>query len=109
MPKKTISKRKIAKRKKLQKEKAFDNKELVLKKDLSAEEIARFNVRSFNFQHAFIAQRYRRISDYPEIFSHVLGYTARIENDIKSLKDINKYVKSCYNNRYHRPGWIVFG
>ena len=56
---------------KLQKEKAFDNKELVLKKDLSAEEIARFNVRSFNFQHAFIAQRYRRISDYPEIFSHV--------------------------------------
>ena len=61
--------------KKLQKEKAFVNKELVLKKDLSAEEIARFNVRSFNFQNAFIAKRYRRISDYPLIFSHVLGYT----------------------------------
>ena len=48
--------------KKLQKEKAFVNKELVLKKDLSDEEIARFNVRSFNFQNAFIAKRYRRIS-----------------------------------------------
>ena len=54
--------------KKLQKDKAFVNKELVLKKDLSKEEIARFNVRSFNFQNAFIAKRYRRISDYPEIF-----------------------------------------
>ena len=47
--------------KKFQKEKAFVNKELVLKKDLSDEEIARFNVRSFNFQNAFIAKRYRRI------------------------------------------------
>ena len=59
---------------KLQKEKAFVNKELVLKKDLSDEEIARFNVRSFNFQNAFIAKRYRRISDYPDIFSHVRVY-----------------------------------
>ena len=50
---------------KLQKEKAFVNKELVLKKDLSDEEIARFNVRSFNFKNAFIAKRYRRISDHP--------------------------------------------
>ena len=57
--------------KKLQKEKAFVNKELVLKKDLSDEEISRFNVRSFNFQNVFIAKRYRRISDYPKIFSHV--------------------------------------
>ena len=83
-----LSENEISNYKKLQKEKAFDNKELVLKKDLSAEEIARFNVRSFNFQHAFIAQRYRRISDYPEIFSHVLGYTSRIENDIKSMPEI---------------------
>ena len=52
-----LSENEISKYKKLQKEKAFVNKELVLKKDLSAEEIARFNVRSFNFQNAFIAQR----------------------------------------------------
>ena len=74
--------------KKFQKEKAFVNKELVLKKDLSDEEIARFNVRSFNFQNAFIAKRYRRISDYPDIFSHVLGYTSRIEDDFKSMPEI---------------------
>jgi penicillin-binding protein 2 len=73
---------------KLQKEKAFVNKELVLKKDLSDEEIARFNVRSFNFQNAFIAKRYRRISDYPDIFSHVLGYTSRTEDDFNSIPEI---------------------
>ena len=74
--------------KKLQKQKAFVNKELVLKKDLSAEEIARFNVRSFNFQNAFIAKRYRRISDYPLIFSHVLGYTSRTDDDYQSMPEI---------------------
>ncbi len=74
--------------KKLQKEKAFVNKELVLKKDLSDEEIARFNVRSFNFQNAFIAKRYRRISDYPQIFSHVLGYTSRTDDEYKSIPEI---------------------
>jgi penicillin-binding protein 2 len=74
--------------KKLQKEKAFANKELVLKKDLSAEEIARFNVRSFNFKNAFIAKRYRRISDYPNIFSHVLGYTSRTEDAFNSMPEI---------------------
>jgi penicillin-binding protein 2 len=73
---------------KLQKEKAFINKELVLKKDLTDEEIARFNVRSFNFQNAFIAKRYRRISDYPNIFSHVLGYTSRTEDDFNSMPEI---------------------
>ena len=73
---------------KLQKEKAFINKELVLKKDLTDEEIARFNVRSFNFQNAFIAKRHRRISDYPNIFSHVLGYTSRTEDDFNSMPEI---------------------
>ena len=58
-------------------EKAFVNKELVLKKNLTAEEIARFNVRSFIFKNAFIGKRYRRVSDYPKIFSHVMGYSSR--------------------------------
>ena len=74
--------------KKLEQEKAFVNKELVLKKDLSEEEIARFNVRSFNFQNAFIAKRYRRISEYPNIFSHVLGYTSRSDDEFKSMPEI---------------------
>ena len=83
-----LSENEISKYRKLQKEKAFVNKELVLKKDLSAEEIARFNVRSFNFLNASIGKRYRRITDYPKIFSHVLGYTTRTENDFKTMPDI---------------------
>ena len=83
-----LSENEISNYKKLQKEKAFVNKELVLKKDLSPEEIARFNVRSFNFQNAFIAKRYRRISDYPDIFSHVLGYTSRTEDNLHSTAQI---------------------
>ncbi|MDC0365571.1 penicillin-binding protein 2 [Gammaproteobacteria bacterium] len=62
------------------KEKAFVNKELVLKKNLTLEEIARFNVRSFNFKNVFIDKRHRRISDYPQVFAHVLGYTSRANN-----------------------------
>jgi len=65
-------------------EKAFVNKELVLKKDLTIEEIARFNVRSFGFKNIFIDKRHRRISDYPKIFSHVLGYTSRADNQYDS-------------------------
>ena len=61
---------------------------MVLKKDLSNKEIARFNVRSFNFKNAFIAKRYRRISEYPNIFSHVLGYTSRTEDAYKSMPEI---------------------
>ena len=70
------------------KEKAFVNKELVLKKNLSAEEIARFNVRSFNFKNAFIDKRHRRVSGYPQIFSHVLGYTSRSDNQYDLSMDI---------------------
>lgn len=70
------------------KEKAFVNKELVLKKDLSAEEIARFNVRSFQFKNAFIDKRYRRMSDYPKLFSHVLGYTSRSEDQYQTMPGI---------------------
>ena len=69
-------------------EKAFVNKELVLKKNLTVEEIARFNVRSFALQNAFIAKRYRRLSDYPKIFSHVLGYTSRSDNQYDLSMDI---------------------
>jgi penicillin-binding protein 2 len=83
-----LSEKEILNFKKAYQEKAFANKELVLKKDLSDQEIARFNVRSFNFLNAFIGKRYRRITDYPKIFSHVLGYTTRTENDFKTMPDI---------------------
>ena len=83
-----LSETETSRYRKLHKEKAFVNKELVLKKDLSDEEIARFNVRSFNFQNAFIAKRFRRISDHPDIFSHVLGYTSRSDDDFNSISEI---------------------
>ena len=83
-----LSETETSRYRKLYKEIAFVNKELVLKKDLSDEEIARFNVRSFNFQNAFIAKRYRRISDHPDIFSHVLGYTSRSDDDFNSISEI---------------------
>ena len=38
--------------------------------------------------NAFIGKRYRRITDYPTIFSHVLGYTTRSENDFTTMPDI---------------------
>ena len=83
-----LSEKEILNFKKAYQKKAFANKELVLKKDLTDEEIARFEVRSFNFLNAFIGKRYRRITDYPTIFSHVLGYTTRSENDFTTMPDI---------------------
>lgn len=83
-----LSEKEILNFKKAYQKKAFANKELVLKKDLTDEEIARFEVRSFNFLNAFIGKRYRRITDYPKIFSHVLGYTTRSENDFTTMPDI---------------------
>jgi penicillin-binding protein 2 len=70
------------------KQKAFVNKELVLKKNLTEEEIARFNVRSFDFKNAFIDKRYRRISEHPKVFSHVLGYTSKSDNQYDLSMDI---------------------
>ena len=55
--------------------KAFFNRELVLKKNLSEIEIARFEVRGFEHKEAFVGKRFRRVSRYDDIFSHVLGYT----------------------------------
>ena len=70
------------------KEMAFVNKELVLKKNLSRQEIAQFRVRGFNFKNAFVAERYRRMSEYPEIFSHVLGYVSSSESEYDLLPGV---------------------
>ena len=86
-----LSENEISKYKKLQKEKAFVNKELVLKTDLSAEEIARFNVRSFNFQNAFIAKRYRRISDIQRSFLMFWGIPLELK---MTLNPCLKYLEA---------------
>ena len=57
------------------------NRELILKKDLTKVEIARFEVRSFKFPNAFIDERYSRKNKYPRLFSHAIGYVGGVSND----------------------------
>lgn len=57
------------------------NRELTVKRALSDSEIARFKVRNYQFPEAFIDERYSRTSKYPDLFSHVLGYVGRTQND----------------------------
>jgi len=64
------------------KKKAAYNRELTIKKNLTNNEIAAFEVRSFDLDHISIEKRYSRQSNYPEIFSHALGYIGGV-NDIE--------------------------
>ena len=57
------------------------NRELVLKKDLSNEEIAKFEVRKYKYPNLFIAERYSRESKYPNLFSHSVGYVGNTSED----------------------------
>ena len=61
--------------------KARYNRELIVKKNLSREEIAKFEVRSYKFPNAFIDVRYNRYNNYPELFSHAVGYVGGVNND----------------------------
>ena len=61
--------------------KARYNRELVVKKNLSKEEIARFEVRSYKFPNTFIDVRYSRYNNYPKLFSHAVGYVGGVSND----------------------------
>jgi penicillin-binding protein 2 len=63
------------------KQKARYNRELILKKDLTRVEIARFEVRSFKFPNAFIDKRFSRKNNYPHLFSHAIGYVGGISNE----------------------------
>ena len=67
------------------KQKAKYNRELILKKDLTRVEIARFEVRSFLFPDAFIDERYSRKNNYPHLFSHAIGYVGGMNNQRLNL------------------------
>ena len=54
--------------------KANLNRELTIKKNLSPEEIARFEVRKHKFPNVFIDKRLSRQHVYPHLFSHAIGY-----------------------------------
>mgnify|MGYP001063695202 FL=1 len=57
------------------------NRELILKKNLTLEEIARFDVRRHKFPNTYIDERYSRFTIYPELFSHAVGYVGNLNDD----------------------------
>ncbi|MAR95117.1 MAG: penicillin-binding protein 2 [Gammaproteobacteria bacterium] len=63
------------------KRKAKLNRELIVKRDLSREEIAKFEIRQHRFPGALIDERYSRENLYPELFSHSIGYVGNINDD----------------------------
>ena len=81
------------------------NRELVLKKDLNNEEIAKFEVRKYKYPNLFIAERYSRESKYPNLFSHSVGYVGNTSEDnieeILSLQNLRpKETIFKYSNGY---------
>ena len=63
------------------KNKADYNRELTVKRNLSKEEIAKFEVRNFKYPNAFIDVRYSRENKYPHLFSHAIGYVGGLSDD----------------------------
>ena len=87
------------------KKKAAYNRELTVKSNLTSEEIAKFEVRSYKYPNAFIDVRYSRQSKYPDLFSHAIGYVGGVSNDQLSeifseqkLKQVETLYK--YSNGY---------
>ena len=88
------------------KRKANYNRELTIKKDLSNEEIAKFEVRSYQFQNAFIDVRYSRENKYPYLFSHALGYVGGLSNEeIQSILE-NQNLKQSETTFKYSGGFI---
>ena len=88
------------------KRKANYNRELTIKKDLSNEEIAKFEVRSYQFQNAFIDVRYSRENKYPYLFSHALGYVGGLSNEeIQSILE-NQDLKQSETTFKYSGGFI---
>ena len=70
------------------------NRELILKTNLTNEEIAKFEVRKYRYPNLFIAERYSRENMYPYLFSHSVGYVGSINEeglqDILSSQDLKQ-------------------
>ena len=79
--------------------KAKLNRELILKKNLTLEEIARFESRKYRFPDTFIDERYSRKNLYPELFSHSIGYVGNMSDD--SLEEV-------LNDQNLRPKETIF-
>ena len=88
------------------KRKANYNRELTIKKDLSNEEIAKFEVRSYQFQNAFIDVRYSRENKYPYLFSHALGYVGGLSNEETQSILENQNLKQSETTFKYSGGFI---
>ena len=81
------------------------NRELILKKNLNNEEIAKFEVRKYKYPSLFIAERYSRENAYSNLFSHSVGYVGNSSEsevqEILSLQDLtSKETIFLYSNGY---------
>ena len=65
--------------------KAKLNREIVLKQNLSQEEIAKFESRRYQFKNTFIEERYSRENIYSELFSHSVGYVGDLGDESLEL------------------------
>ena len=63
------------------KKKAKLNRELIIKRNLTIEEIAKFEIRKHRFPGVFIDERYSRENLYPNLFSHSIGYVGNVDDD----------------------------
>ena len=60
--------------------KAKLNRELIIKRNLTIEEIAKFEIRQHRFPGVLIDERYTRENLYPNLFSHSVGYVGNIDD-----------------------------
>ncbi|MDG6881786.1 Penicillin-binding protein 2 [Phocoenobacter uteri] len=65
---------------------------ILLKKDLSEEQIARFAVNQYLFPNVDVQAYFKRNYPYGEALTHIIGYVAKInDRDQKRLKEEGKY------------------
>ncbi len=57
------------------------NRELIIKRNLTIEEIAKFEIREHRFPGVLIDERYTRENLYPNLFSHSVGYVGNIDDN----------------------------
>jgi len=88
------------------KKKAIYNRELTIKKNLTNSEIAAFEVRSFDLDHISIEKRYSRQSNYPEIFSHALGYIGGVNDSELSAILLSQDLKPIETEFAYSNGFI---
>ena len=81
------------------------NRELILKKNLNNEEIAKFEVRKYKYPSLFIAERYSRENAYSNLFSHSVGYVGNSsESEVQEILSLQyltpKETIFLYSNGY---------